>query len=177
MARPLLFPAQREAVSECVHRRLLGIYLNDHLAGATMGLELARRALNENRGSPYGLFLEDLTREIADDRTALLNLMRSLGIAPSRIKTAAGWMIEKVGRLKLNGQIRGYSPLSRLLELEGIASGVDAKLALWQSLQSLERDGTLGERIDLETLVARARSQREHLERHRLAAAAEALRR
>ena len=30
---------------------LLTIYLNDHLAGATAGVELARRAAGENKGS------------------------------------------------------------------------------------------------------------------------------
>jgi hypothetical protein len=30
---------------------LVGIYLNDHLAGATGGLELARRAAASHRGS------------------------------------------------------------------------------------------------------------------------------
>jgi hypothetical protein len=29
-------------------RKLLGIYLNDHLAGSTIGLELSRRARGSN---------------------------------------------------------------------------------------------------------------------------------
>lgn len=32
----------------------LAIYLNDHLAGATAGLELARRARGRNAGTPLG---------------------------------------------------------------------------------------------------------------------------
>ena len=32
-----------------------------------------------------------------------------------------------VGRFKLNGQLRGYSPLSRLVELEILMAGIDAK--------------------------------------------------
>lgn len=38
-------------------RRLLQIYLNDHLAGAVGGAELARRCLRSNRGTPLGALL------------------------------------------------------------------------------------------------------------------------
>jgi hypothetical protein len=37
--------------------KLLGIYLNDHLAGSNVGLELARRALRENRDNAVGRYL------------------------------------------------------------------------------------------------------------------------
>jgi hypothetical protein len=30
-----------------------------------------------------------------------------------------------------HGRIRGHSPLSRLIEFEGLATGIDAKRALW----------------------------------------------
>ncbi len=33
---------------------LLGIYLNDHLAGSTVGVELVRRSLKQNEGSELG---------------------------------------------------------------------------------------------------------------------------
>ena len=50
------------------------------------------------------------------------------------MKPAVAWIAEKAGRLKLNGQIRGYSPLSRLVELEGLEVGVTGKRSLWQAL-------------------------------------------
>jgi hypothetical protein len=37
--------------------KFLSIYLNDHLAGSAAGVELARRALSNNRGTPFGGFL------------------------------------------------------------------------------------------------------------------------
>ena len=43
-----------------MHRRLLAIYLNDHLAGATVGVELTLRAARENNGSELGDFLRDV---------------------------------------------------------------------------------------------------------------------
>ena len=47
-----------------------------------------------------------------------------------------GWTGEKLGRLKLNGQLLGYSPLSRLIELEGLMLGIAGKLAMWIALSS-----------------------------------------
>ncbi|MEJ7570043.1 MAG: hypothetical protein WKF41_17480 [Gaiellaceae bacterium] len=81
---------------------------------------------------------------------------------------------EKLGRLKLNGQVRGYSPLSRLLELETLSVGISGKLALWRSLEQLPEIVERLPGIDLEQLVERAQRQRAELEEHRLAAAREA---
>jgi hypothetical protein len=154
-----------------VPARFLPIYLNDHLAGATLGIELARRTRGENEGSDLGVFLEGLLPELLTDRESLLRLMRSLGIAPSLPKSALAWTGEKLGRLKLNGQLSGYSPLSRLVELEGLASGVEAKHAMWVAVERIsDRDARLAA-FPYGDLQARARSQRERLEPFRLAAA------
>src|SRR5689334_2843908 len=151
--------------------RYLPIYLNDHLTGATIGVELAKRARRANEGTELGAFLDELCTEIAADRESLLSIMRSLGIAPSRAKVVAGWTAEKLGRLKLNGEITQYSQLSRLLELEGLDSGIGAKLAMWVALQQIrEQDGRLAS-APLDELVERAQSQRARLEPHRPAAA------
>ena len=153
-------------------RRLLAIYLNDHLAGATVGVELARRTARENAGTPLGAFLADtLVPEITQDRTTLETLMDTLEIKRSRPKLAAAWAIEKVGRLKLNGELLRYSPLSRLLELEGLASGIEAKRGLWLALESGITDRALDGRFDFAQLAERAGSQRARLEEHRRAAA------
>jgi hypothetical protein len=153
----------------------LAIYLNDHLAGATVGVELGRRALRENEGSELGIFLRGLLAEISEDRATLVQLMERLSIQRSKAKTAAAWTAEKLGRLKLNGQIRGYSPLSRLVELEGLAAGIEGKRSLWLALAQIrDRERRLLE-LDLDALAERAQSQRERLELHRLAAAAAAL--
>jgi hypothetical protein len=155
--------------------RLLAIYLNDHLAGATAGLELARRALKENRENDYGRFLATLAEEIAQDRRTLIELMERLLIPRSKVKVPAAWALEKVGRLKLNGRIRGYSPLSRLIELEGLAAGIEAKRAMWLTLVQIRGHDERLNDGDLESLVARADDQRRRLEPHRLAAANDAI--
>lgn len=154
---------------------LLAIYLNDHLAGATAGRDLARRAASSNAGSDYGTFLEGLAMQVEEDRDSLLGLMRSLGVGVDRVKVLGGWAAEKIGRLKLNGRLLGYSPLSRLLELEGLTLGVRGKLALWRALEELAPAEPRLVQADLSALSERAAAQLEGLEAHRLRAAFEAL--
>lgn len=153
---------------------LLAIYLNDHLAGATVGRELVRRAASSNRGSKYGRFLDLLATELDQDRDTLLAIMRSLGAPVDQLKVLGAWGAEKLGRFKLNGRLLGYSPLSRVVELEGLALGVRGKLALWRALELLEVERPELESFELPHLIARAESQLDELESYRLHAAAEA---
>jgi hypothetical protein len=155
--------------------RQLDIYLNDHLAGAMVGVELSRRVAKSNRGTPAGAFLERLHREIREDRQTLQAITRALGADSSPMKPALAWMAEKAGRLKPNGQIRGYSPLSRLVELEGLEIGVTGKRSLWQALSHAFTDDARLAGFDLEALVARAEQQLEGLREHRMRVAPHAL--
>lgn len=152
-------------------RKRLGIYLQDHHAGSTSGLELARRARQSNQGTVYGDFLSRLADDIAADRRALEGVMEDLGVDTDRAKDGAAWVGEKLGRLKTNGQLLGYSPLSRLVELEGLALGVSGKLALWRALRLVADDEPALDAARLERLVERAESQQEGIEEHRLRAA------
>lgn len=158
-----------------VNRRLMSIYLNDHLAGSTGGRELARRAAGNNRGSEYGTFLSDLAREIDEDRATLLALMRDLNIGVDRAKVAGGWALEKAGRLKLNGSLLSYSPLSRVVELEAIMLGVSGKRSLWVALDELGSDEPVLRAAGLPELIARADRQLAGLEEQRRRAVLEAL--
>jgi len=154
-------------------KKLLSIYLNDHLAGATGGLELVRRARGSNEGTPLGEMLAGLEGEIAEDRDTLKTLMSKLGVREDPLKVAAGWAAEKAGRLKLNGQLTGYSPLSRLVELEGLYLGVTGKLSLWKNLETTRGERVAG--IDIAALSKRAESQRRRLATARRKAAEEAI--
>jgi hypothetical protein len=153
---------------------VLATYLNDHLAAATAARELARRAAGSNRDSNYGPALKRLAAEIEQDRESLLEVMRRLGIAVDHAKVLAGWGAEKLGRLKLNGRLIGYSPLSRLVELEVLALGISGKLALWRTLDQLRQAESELAEFDLPELMQRAERQLEQVETHRLRAANEA---
>ena len=154
-----------------MNRKLLGIYLNDHLAGSVAGIELAKRSASNNRDTEFGRTLEGLVAEIEEDRRTLEGLMDSLDIPRDRLKQGGGWLAEKVGRLKLNGSLLGYSALSRLVELEGLMLGVRGKLALWHALQRVATVEPGLRSANLEELATRAESQLEELERMRLEAA------
>jgi hypothetical protein len=149
----------------------LAIYLNDHLAGATGGVELARRASASNRGhKTFGQPLDRVCEEIEEDRATLQEVIDRFGFSESHVKTAAAWVAEKLGRLKLNGRLRGYSPLSRVLELEGMLIGITGKMALWETLA--EVGGVERLEIDFERMSARAAEQRSVVDDlHRLATA------
>src|SRR4051794_12427883 len=104
--------------------KYLPIYLNDHYAGSTAGAELAKRAAKNNRGNAeFGPPLDALAREIDEDRDALKRIMDRLDVSEDRIKATLFWVGEKVGRLKPNGELLQFSPLSRLVEIEGLLTG------------------------------------------------------
>jgi hypothetical protein len=151
-------------------KKLMRIYLNDHMAGSILGEQLARRSLRNNRGNAFGSFLADLLSEIQRDRRALEELLAREGIARNPVKGAGAWLAEKLGRAKVNGRVRGYSDLSRLLELEGLALGVEGKRAGWMAMRQAFGNIELAG-FTLEELAERASSQREQLERHRREAA------
>jgi hypothetical protein len=155
-----------------MNEKLRAIYLNDHFAGATAGSELASRAAGSNPDGELGEFLSRLSKEIEQDRQTLREIMERLDVGVDQVKRSMAWGAEKLGRLKPNGQIRGYSPLSRLVELEGLHVGVSGKLSLWQNLEATSASELEG--IDLVDLIARAQGQLAGLEPFRIAAAAEA---
>jgi hypothetical protein len=147
---------------------LLGIYLNDHLAGAVAGTDLAKRLAAAEGGE----VLPRLAREIDEDRESLLELMAALDVPVRHYKTWAAWAAEKVARLKLNGHLLSRSPLSRVVELEAMRLGVEGKAAGWRTLRT--RAGT-DPRLDaarLDALIDRARRQIDELEQLRVTAAA-----
>jgi hypothetical protein len=152
----------------------LAIYLNDHLAGATAVVELARRMSASNRANPYATTISELATELEHDRDLLIEVMERLSISRDRLKLAASWLAEKLGRFKLNGELVRYSPLSRLEELEVLSLGVQGKLALWEVLRITHGVDPRLHGIDLETARGRARGQRRRIEGLRRRAAREA---
>ncbi len=152
--------------------RYLGIYLNDHLAGAVGASELARRLLAAEGEGAAGEFMGSFVSELEEDRTELQGLMDRLGVVRNPVKTGAAWAAEKVGRLKLNGRLIRRSPLSLLEELEVLQLGVEGKLAMWRSLREVKARDDRFKDLDLERLIERATRQRDQLERIRLEAAA-----
>jgi hypothetical protein len=152
----------------------LETYLQDHRAGAETGSDLARRMYEENKGTQYEDFLGHIAEEIEEDVVVLEQIMDRFDISRDGLKTAVAKVGERLGRLKPNNQLTGYSPLSRLLEFEGLRAGVQAKLSLWDSLLEI---APFEDRLDAEEiagLVTRAEAQLKGLRVHQRLAAREA---
>lgn len=149
----------------------LGIYLNDHLAGATAGLELARRVAGTGQVPAPPADLGQFAQEVAEDRDTLLRIMGTLGIPVRSYKVWTAWAGEKASRLKPNGHLTTRSPLSNLEELEILRLGVEGKAAGWRTLRELaDRDSRL-DAGQLDELISRARRQAGFLEESRIRAA------
>lgn len=155
--------------------RLLGTYLNDHYAGSVVGTALARRIAKQNSGNRYGREVEEIAKQIEEDQAELRRIMDKLEVRRKRTRVGVAWAVERFGRLKPNGRLLGYSPLSRVLELEGLVMGVTGKLELWRSLETLKDSNLDLDGVDLGRLIGRAESQRDRIEALRVDAAAEAL--
>jgi hypothetical protein len=153
---------------------VLGIYLNDHLAGATMGVELFRRASGSAQGS-VKTELRELTTEVERDRESLLKLMGALGVPVRHYKVLGGWVLEKAARFKPNGRLLSRSPLSDLIELEGLLLGVQGKAAGFRALRRVADTDPRLEVHNLDQLIDRAERQADALEQLRMHIAARVL--
>jgi hypothetical protein len=150
----------------------LAVYLNDHLAGAAAGIELAAKLRDNNQGTELGTSMAALHRDITQDRDTLEELMRHLDLERHPVKEAAGWMLEKLSRLRLSPALTGSAELTRLLETEALSLGIEGKLAMWVALKEAAAGDPRLTAADYDRLIERARGQRRTLEPHRLAAAA-----
>lgn len=140
----------------------LRIYLNDHRAGSVAGKALAARCRSSNSGTPLASYLTELLQELDEDSAIVDALMSSENFAPNPAKLAFGKIAEVAGRLKFNGHLQSYSPLSRLLELEALIAGVRTRQRMWRAFQAA---GVMLPTGDLATLADRADRQVEVLER------------
>ena len=157
--------------------KLLGIYLNDHLAGSLPAWSSRSAPRARTRAPPTVRFLRKLAKEIQEDREALQAIMKRLEVGEDIPKKVGAWTAEKLGRLKPNGQLSGYSPLSRVVELEGLALGITGNLVLWKALRDLADEEPRLDAAELDRLRERAERQQHDMEEHRMRAAREAFRR
>ncbi|SFA76568.1 hypothetical protein SAMN05216266_101299 [Amycolatopsis marina] len=154
----------------------LGIYLNDQLALGVLWRELARRAQRNNRGTDFGDALAHVSEGIAEDVDTFRTIMRRLGVPVNPVKVAFAIGAERISRLKLNGRLTGYSPLSRFVELEILVMGVQGKKQLWDTLGDLADLGSRLPDADFRQLADRAERQRAELEPYRMRAGTSAFR-
>ena len=84
-------------------QRPIDVYLNDHLAGATFGADLARRLEAQTEATDFHPEMSRLAEEIEADLDTLTDLMKRIGAPRNPSKQVTAWVAEKASRVKLAG--------------------------------------------------------------------------
>jgi len=153
----------------------MDVYLNDHLAGAMLGSELAKQIRDRHQGTPLGDAMESIAPQIEEDRQVLIDLMERIGTSPNPVKQASGWIAEKASRLKFSGAMAGDADNGAFMALESLTLGVEGKRSLWTVLKEVAPQYPPLASTKLDELIDRAEAQHSALEHERLAAGRRAL--
>lgn len=166
--------SETPAASGLRNAELFGIYINDHLASATGGIELVGRMLGVHRGTRYEEPLSQLLSELQEEKASLRSIMAAMDIGVTQYKQLGVWVAEKVSRVvKLNGRVLARSPLSDLVEFEFLASGVRAKRSGFETLRIAAEVEPRLPAAELDRLIDQAHRQYEWLTRARREVAAD----
>jgi hypothetical protein len=152
----------------------LHIYLNDHLAGATAGVELVKTAA-ENHDGEMGEFFQTLADGISADFNTLTSLIAQLNAHGSGAKEAFAKIGSEVSEAKFSGETVDDPEFGTFLTLETLSIGVEGKLCMWKALKVVEGEYAELGSMDIDTLIERAQSQRDSIEGKRLEIASDAL--
>jgi hypothetical protein len=151
----------------------LEVYLTDHLAGGTAGVNLAEMAAEEHRSDEHGAFFGEITSEIKADHETLERMIAELGVQKSATKAAAAEVGSKIMAPKFVGG--DDDQLNAFITLETLSMGVEGKVCMWKALKTVEDAYPTLKNYDLDELIARGESQRERIEATRLQIAPQAL--
>ena len=153
----------------------MDLYLNDHLAGAMLGSDLAEQIRDRHEGTPLGEVMAGIATEVEEDRQTLLDLMERMGTSKNPIKQATGWLAEKASRAKFSGVVSREPDHGAFMALESLTLGVEGKRSMWLALKEVASQYPPLLSTNLDELIRRAEAQHVTLERERLAAGARAL--
>jgi hypothetical protein len=155
--------------------KAMQVYLNDHLAGAMFGSDLARQIESQSEGATLGTRIAEVAMQIEEDQQTLSDLMQRMGVTKNPVKQATTWLAEKISRVKLTGASSGHGDVGLFMALETLSLGVEGKASLWRMLKDVHDRYPELEARELDVLIARAEAQREVLEHERRAAGRRAL--
>jgi hypothetical protein len=141
-------------------------YVNDHLGGAQVAVQLLEAMRNQQDDQEFRQFASVLLPEIQADDLVLRRIAEKIASSPNTIKQLGGWLLEKAARLKLGHT--GSASFELFESLELLALGIQGKASLWKALQVASgRDDRLHE-YDFESLIRRALDQYGVVENRRL---------
>src|SRR2546423_1200711 len=149
-------------------------YLNDHLAGSTVAIELLEHLESSHDGEWKGFF-RMLRADIDSDRRMLETLMKEMDIDQSKLRRGMAWLGEKFTDLKMRLDDPADGDLRLFESLEALSLGIEGKRSLWLALAEAATGNPNLRRLDYQHLIARADEQRAQVERRRLEVAKRAL--
>jgi hypothetical protein len=123
-----------------VTNQYLATYLIDHLAGSVAALELLEDLKAAYGNTALANFFAQLRTDIAADREELQVLMDRLQIVETPPRKVIAWLTEKFVELKLRLDDRARGSLRLLESLEVVGLGIQGKLAMWHSLNTVAVD-------------------------------------
>lgn len=145
----------------------LAIYLEDHLAGSRLAIDLLEDMRNDHADDPLGSFAARLLAEIEQDRDVLETLVeRGEAGSSGPFKETFAWLLEKLTRWKLRR--RAGAGVGTLLRLEMLALGILGKHSLWRALETIAATDARLQGFDYGGLAARAQAQHDQVEERRL---------
>jgi hypothetical protein len=153
------------------HEEALRTYLQDHVAGAQHAVQLLE-ALNElYAATSMGHFAVNLLQRVEQDLAVLKRLATNAGAEGFELKEVAGWLGDKLGRMKLAPLGKRFNTFEAL---EFLSLGILGKRALWKALMSVASEHPELHDTDFATLIERAEAQYAETEEMRLFMAGQA---
>jgi hypothetical protein len=153
----------------------IATYLNDHLAGSVVALELIEHLEAAHVGTPLESFLAQLRADVTADRHELEGLMEQMHLTESRARKATAWLSEKFTEVKLRLDDPSGGALRLLEAFEVLSLGIEGKRGMWVALAAVAEEADWLRVVDYERLTRRAEEQRSRVEAERLKAAKAAL--
>ncbi|WP_022872600.1 NAD-dependent epimerase/dehydratase family protein [Nesterenkonia alba] len=167
---PHPLPPEDHVLDDDIDADLMRQYLNDHLSGATAGLQRIRSMADDFVDTPVYPQLSSVAEQIAGEHAWLAELIERQGFTRPAVMAPLAWAGERVSRLKPYGTLPlKRSPSSLVLETELMMGAITAKRQGWKVIADhAEQLGV--RRQDAEELIAAAAEQRRQLEEvHRYA--------
>ncbi len=163
--------AESNSESKRDHRGDLSTYLHDHTAGAQHAVELFRALKEAHAGTSLGQAADELLQQVVEDLAVLERVATKAGAPGFQLKQLAGWMADKVSRLKLAPLGNAFNTFEAL---EFLSLGILGKRALWKTLLAIATGHPELHGIDFTALIARADAQYAATEAMRLQMAVQA---
>jgi hypothetical protein len=151
----------------------LAIYLNDHMAGASLAIDLLKAMKKRHDDESLSQFATFILVEVEEDEETLRSFAKNIGSGSNVFKEAAAWLAEKASRLKLGAS--SSEDFGTFEALEFLSLGIQGKLSLWGALQVVAESDARLTVLDFHKLIDRAKAQYGRVEERRLSLAAHAL--